>query len=108
MNIGKILFYIFVMSGVTYLIRMLPLTLIRRKIENRFVISFMYYMPFAVLSAMVIPDIFYCTDMVLSALIGLAVAVMLALFEKKLLTVAVYACAAVFVTELAFKLLAAH
>lgn len=105
MNTGKLLLYVFVMSGVTYLIRMLPLTLIRRKIENRFVISFMYYMPFAVLSAMVIPDIFYCSDRVLSAVIGLAVAVTLALFEKKLLTVAVFACVSVFVTELAFKLL---
>ena len=103
MTVGKILFYVFVMAGVTYLIRMLPLTLIRRKIENRFVISFMYYMPFAVLSAMVIPDIFYCSDMVLSSVIGLAVAVTLALFEKKLLTVAVFACAAVFVTESVFR-----
>jgi branched-subunit amino acid transport protein len=108
LNIGKILLYVAVMACVTYLIRMLPLTLIRRKIENRFVISFMYYMPFAVLSAMVIPDIFYSTDMILSAIIGLAVAVLLALFEKKLLTVAVFACAAVFVTELAYKLLGAH
>lgn len=105
MSIEKILLYVLVMAGVTYLIRMLPLTLIRRKIENRFVVSFMYYMPFAVLSAMVIPDIFYCSDMVLSAVIGLAVAVTLALFEKKLLTVAVFACAAVFITEMAFKLL---
>lgn len=105
MNTAKMLLYVIVMAGVTYLIRMLPLTLIRRKIQNRFVISFMYYMPFAVLSAMVIPDIFYCSDMVLSAVIGLAVAVTLALFEKKLLTVAVFACAAVFVTESAFKLL---
>ena len=105
MNIGKILLYVLVMAGVTYLIRMLPLALIKRKIENNFIISFMYYMPFAVLSAMVIPDILYCTDMVLSAVIGLAVAVVLALFEKKLLTVAVFACAAVFVTELVFRLL---
>jgi len=104
MSIGKILLYVVVMAGVTYLIRMLPLTLIRRKLENQFVISFMYYMPFAVLSAMVIPDIFYCSDMVLSAVIGLAVAVVLSLFEKKLLTVAVFACLAVFVTESAFRL----
>jgi len=104
MSIRKILLYVVVMAGVTYLIRMLPLTLIRRKLENQFVISFMYYMPFAVLSAMVIPDIFYCSDMVLSAVIGLAVAVVLSLFEKKLLTVAVFACLAVFVTESAFRL----
>jgi len=103
MNTGRILFYVFVMAGVTYLVRMLPLTLIKRKIENRFVISFMYYMPFAVLSAMVIPDIFYCSDMVLSAVIGLVVAVVLSLFEKKLLTVAVFACIAVFLTESAFR-----
>ncbi|HOP12157.1 MAG TPA: AzlD domain-containing protein [Oscillospiraceae bacterium] len=104
MSIGKILLYVAVMAGVTYLIRMLPLTLIRRKLENQFVISFMYYMPFAVLSAMVIPDIFYCSDMVLSAAVGLAVAVVLSLFEKKLLTVAIFACLAVFLTESVFRL----
>ena len=49
--------YLLVMAGVTYLIRMLPLVLCRKKIENRFIRSFLYYIPYAVLSAMTIPAI---------------------------------------------------
>lgn len=91
--------YLAVMAGVTYLIRMLPLVLCREKIENRFIRSFLYYVPYAVLSAMTIPAIFYSTGCHLSAILGLAVAVILSLFEKKLLTVAIGACCTVFVVE---------
>jgi len=51
--------YLAVMAGVTYLIRMLPLVLMRRKLQNRFLLSFLYYIPYAVLSVMTIPAIFY-------------------------------------------------
>ena len=91
--------YLLVMAGVTYLIRMLPLVLCRKKIENRFIRSFLYYIPYAVLSAMTIPAIFYSTGYLLSAILGLACAVILSLFEKKLLTVAIGACGTVFVVE---------
>jgi branched-subunit amino acid transport protein len=97
--------YLLVMAGVTYLIRMLPLVLCREKIENRFVRSFLYYIPYAVLSAMTIPAIFYSTGCFLSALLGLAVAVVLSLLEKKLLTVAIGACCTVFIVEYVMKLL---
>ncbi len=97
--------YLIVMAGVTYLIRMLPLVLCRKKIENRFIRSFLYYIPYAVLSAMTIPAIFYSTGYLLSAVLGLFVAVLLALFEKNLLTVAVGACATVFVVEYILHLL---
>ena len=97
--------YLVVMAGVTYLIRMLPLVLCRKKIENRFIRSFLYYIPYAVLSAMTIPAIFYSTGCLLSAALGLLVAVLLSLFEKKLLTVAIGACATVFVVEYLMNLL---
>ncbi len=95
--------YILVMAGVTYLIRMLPLTLVRGKIESTFVKSFIFYVPYAVLSAMTIPAIFYSTSSLVSALAGLAVAIILAFFGKSLLTVALSACASVFIIELITK-----
>ena len=95
--------YILVMAGVTYLIRMLPLTLVRGKIESTFVKSFIFYVPYAVLSAMTIPAIFYSTSSLVSALAGLAVAIILAFIGKSLLTVAISACASVFIVELIIK-----
>ncbi|MBS7369420.1 MAG: AzlD domain-containing protein [Oscillospiraceae bacterium] len=89
-----------VMALVTYLIRMLPLAVFRKKIENRFVLDFLYYVPYAVLTAMTIPSVFYSSSSILSAAAGFIVAVVLAFFERGLLTVAVCACAGVFVTEL--------
>ncbi len=91
--------YLIVMAGVTYLIRMLPLVLCRKKIENRFIRSFLYYVPYAVLSAMTIPAIFYSTGCLISAILGFACAVILSLLEKKLLTVAIGACGTVFIVE---------
>ena len=94
------LLYLLVMAGVTYLIRLLPMLFIRHKIENRFVRSFLYYVPYAVLSAMTVPAIFFATEYLVSAIIGTAVAVVLALFKKSLVTVAAGAVGAVLVTEL--------
>lgn len=89
-----------VMAGVTYLVRMLPLVIFRKKIENKFVQSFLYYIPYAVLAAMTFPAVFSSTGGgIVSALVGVAVALLLAFFEKGLVTVALCACAAVFVTE---------
>ena len=92
-----------VMALVTYLIRMLPLAAFRKKIKSRFVLDFLYYVPYAVLAAMTIPAVFYSSDGIISAAAGFLVAVVLAFFEKGLLTVAVCACAGVFLTELAMK-----
>lgn len=94
-----------VMALVTYLIRMLPLAVFRKKIENRFVLDFLYYVPYAVLTAMTIPAVFYSSSSVLSAAAGFVVALVLAMFERGLLTVAVCACGGVFLTELAMRLL---
>lgn len=97
----KINFYIYllVMAGVTYLIRMIPLVLVKSKIRNKFVLSFLYYIPYAVLSVMTIPAIFYSTASKVSAFVGFLVAVVLSYFEKSLTKVAIAACVVVFVTE---------
>ena len=88
-----------VMAIVTYIPRMLPLTLMRRKIQNRFIRSFLYYVPYAVLAAMTLPGILYSTANVVSAVTGMAVAIFLAYKKKGLLIVALGAVFVVFVTE---------
>lgn len=97
--------YIAVMAGVTYLIRMIPLAAFHKKINSRFVQSFLYYVPFAVLGAMTFPDILFSTSCIWSALAGFVVAMALAFAEKDLLTVAISACFTVFVTEQLLALL---
>lgn len=96
----KVALYIFVMALVTYLIRMIPFTLFRKKIKSRFFRSFLYYIPFTVLAAMTIPEIFYSTGEILSAAVGTAVAVILAYFNLPLIVVALAAAAAAFVCGL--------
>ena len=89
-----------VMAGVTYLVRMLPLVLVKKKIENKFINSFLYYVPYAVLAVMTVPAIFSSTSSLPSAIAGFAVALV---FERGLLTVAAASCAAVFIAELILK-----
>ena len=87
--------YLIVMAGVTYLIRMLPMTVFRREIRSVFVKSFLHYVPYAVLGAMTFPDVLYATGSLWTALAGLMVAVLMAWRGRSLLTVAVGACLAV-------------
>ncbi len=98
-SIPMLLLYTFVMAAVTYLIRMLPFVVFRKPIKNRFIKSFLYYVPYAVLGAMTFPAILYSTSNIASAAIGLAVSVILAWFGRGLLTVAVSACVAVYLAE---------
>lgn len=98
-NYGYVLTAVAVMALVTYIPRMIPLTFMRRKITSRFVRSFLYYMPYAVLTAMTLPAILYSTAGMVSAVVGLIVAVILAYRNHGLLLVAVGAVVAVFVTE---------
>ncbi len=88
--------HIFIMALVTYLIRMLPFTLFRRQVRSRFLRSFMHYIPYAVLSAMIIPSIFYSTGSLTTALAGTAAAFILAFFDMPLIVVALAAAAAAF------------
>lgn len=97
--------YIFVMALVTYLIRMIPLTLVRGKIENRYIKSFLYYVPYTCLTAMTFPAILYATGSIWSALAGVVAAVIFAFYNKSLVTVAAFACAAVFVVEQVFAVM---
>lgn len=95
----NIYLYILVMAIVTYLIRMLPLVLSRKEIKNVFVKSFLYYVPYACLAAMTFPAILSSTSYLISAIVGFAVAIILAYLEKSMVLVAVLACVAVFICE---------
>ncbi len=95
--------YLLVMAGITYLIRMVPLVLVKEKIKNRYILSFLYYIPYAVLSAMTVPAIFYATSSPISASAGFVAALILAYFGRSLLTVAALSSAAVFIAELIIK-----
>ena len=94
--------YILVMAGVTYLIRMIPLTLFRQKIKSRFFRSFLYYIPYAVLTAMTIPAIFYSTESLATSIIGALVAMVLAYLRQPLIVVALAAAAAAFASGFIF------
>ena len=97
--------YIAVMAVTTYLIRMLPLTLFQKKIRNRYIRFFLYYVPYACLAAMTFPAILYSSASMYSAAAGFLVAIVLSLREKSLLTVALSACGTVFVVERILELL---
>lgn len=97
---NNIYIYIFVMAGVTYLIRLLPLTFIRREIKNTFIRSFLYYVPYVTLSVMTFPAILYATESFLSALAGLIAAIFIAWKGGSLIKVSAAACIAVFLVEL--------
>ena len=97
---NRIYLYILVMAGVTYLIRVLPLTLIRKEIKNTYIRSFLYYVPYVTLSVMTFPTILTATASVWSAVIALVIAIFLAYRGKSLFVVSLAACAAVFLTEL--------
>ena len=92
--------YIFSMAAVTYLIRVLPLTLIRKEIKNKTIRSFLYYVPYVTLAVMTFPAILSQTQSIYSGLAALAAAIALAWMGKSLLTVSVFSCAVVFIVEL--------
>ena len=100
MNTGYLLCGIAVMALVTYLIRVTPMVVFRKKIKNRWVQSFLYYVPYTVLTAMTIPAIFESTGSALSAVLGCIIAVILAFLKKGLLTVALSATAAALIVKL--------
>lgn len=100
MSTGYIITGIAVMALVTYLVRVLPMVIFRKKITNVRVKSFLYYVPYAVLSAMTFPAIFTSTGTTFSAIAGCAAAVILAYFKRGLLTVAVGAASAVFIVQM--------
>lgn len=88
---------ILVMAGVTYLIRMIPFAFFRKKIKSDYLNSFLYYIPYAVLSAMTFPYIFYSTGNFYTALIGTVIAIVASVCKRSLLTVAILACLSVLI-----------
>lgn len=101
MNMQTVI-YIAIMAGVTYLIRMLPIMVFRRKIKSQVVQSFLYYVPYAVLGAMTIPAVFYSTGSMAASAAGFAAAFAAAFFGRSLITVALAASAAAYTVMLIF------
>ena len=89
-----------VVALVTYAIRVLPLTLIRKEIKNTFIRSFLYYVPYVTLAAMTFPAIVYATDSVWSGVAALVVGILVAWFSGNLFLVALSACTVVFLVEM--------
>ena len=98
----KTLVAVILMAVVTYIPRVFPIALYRRRIESRFFKSFLYYIPFAVLGAMTFPGILDSTSDFYSSLVGIMVALILAYFEQGLMKVALGAVLAVYLCELWF------
>lgn len=92
--------YLLIMFGVTYLTRVAPLVIFRKKIQSRFIRSFLYYIPYAVLAAMTFPAVFFAAGSVPAAAAGVTAAVIAALMGGSLFTVAVTASAVVYVVSL--------
>ena len=100
MQSRSIIIYMIIMAAVTYLIRVLPLTLIRKEIKNTFIRSFLHYVPYVTLAVMTFPAIINATESPIAAFISFIVAMMLAWMGASLFKVAVVACVVVFVIEL--------
>ena len=97
---SKIYIYILVCVGVSFLIRELPLTLIRRPIKNRFLRSFLFYVPYVTLAVMTFPSILHATSSPLAGLAALLLGIAAAWLGANLVQVAVGCCAVVLVLEL--------
>lgn len=97
---SKVLLAVLLMAVVTYVPRVLPITIFTWKIESRFFKSFLYYTPFAVLGAMTFPSILSSTSNFYGSLVGLVVALLLAYYEQGLMKVALGAVLVVYLCEL--------
>ena len=97
---NNVYIYILIMFGVSYLIRVLPLTLIRKQIENRFVQSFLYYVPYVTLAVMTFPAIVEATQSPVAGALALVVGIVAAWFGASLFSVAAMCCAVVLVAVL--------
>ncbi len=98
----KIAIYIAIMALVTYLIRAIPFVMFRKRVKSEFIQKFLDFMPYAVLSSMTIPWIFFEGKNPMSAGIGFITAVVLAFFERSLITVAMAACIGAYIAGFIF------
>ena len=97
--------YLLILAGSTYLIRAIPFAAFQKRITNRFIRSFLYYIPYAVLAAMTLPAAFYATGNPASAAAGLLVGAVFALRGKGLTLVAIVSCVTALLLELLLRLL---
>ncbi len=96
----SIVVYIAVMAITTYLIRAIPFAAVRGKIKSPFINSVLYYIPYAVLSAMTFPAIFYATGNTVTSIVGTVIALVMAYFDLPLIVVALSSSAGAFITAL--------
>jgi len=87
-----------IMAGITYLIRVLPISIFQKEITSVFIQSFLYYVPYAVLAALTFPAIFSATGDYLSSIVGTIVALVLAYFDRGLVIVALGAVIGALIT----------
>ena len=92
--------YIFIMAGVSFLIRALPMTLFRKQIKSKFVQSFLYYVPYVTLSVMTFPAIVNATQSPISGATALVIGILAAWFGADLFKTAVVCCGTVFLLEI--------
>lgn len=102
---NNIWIYMLVMAVITYLVRMVPYRFSNKEIKNTFIKSFLYYVPYACLAAMIFPAILSSTAFMISAIVGFIVAIVLAYLERSMFIVAGAACLAVMLTEMVIKYL---
>lgn len=100
MNLERFFYYLLIIAGVTYLVRTIPFILIRKQLQNRFLRSFLSYIPYTVLAAMTIPAIFYATTSKIAAGMGLLTAILFSVLGRSLIFVATAACFAVFIMNM--------
>ena len=98
MSTGIMALYIIAMASVTYIIRMIPLVFFRKKIKSMYILSLLYYIPYAVLSAMTFPYIFYSTGNIITATIGTITAIIASICKRSLIIVAILACVFALIT----------
>ena len=100
MNMERVLMSIAVMAIVTYIVRVVPLTLFRKQIKSKYIRSFLDYTPFAVLGVMTFPDVFTSTGSVYSAIAGTIAALILGYMKKGIVTVSCTAIVVVYLVEM--------
>ena len=101
-EMSKVYFYILIMAGITYLIRVLPFLILRHEIKNHLIRSFLYYVPYATLAAMTFPAILYAAETVWAGAAALAAAIYLSWRGKSLFTVSAFACVSALIVDLIF------
>lgn len=91
--------YLLIMAGSTYLIRVIPFAAVKNKIENNFIKSFLYYIPYTVLAVMTFPAAFFATGDIYASAAGIVVAIVLAIWGRSLTTVALASCSVAFLVS---------